>query len=140
MRHEAPMKMSGPTHNSIYSSTRSLTHNPTRSPTHNSTGNSTSISGWIFDLYPSPHGMTLWLIGPNQTRHRLIDRFAPVFYVSGPDAVLRRLRGEAARQPHALACRAAGYEYVRGLDLAGHAERLAEAQAQLALCQAGTAR
>ena len=51
--------------------------------------------------------MTLWLIGPNQTRHRLIDRFAPAFYVSGPDAVLRRLRGEAARQPHALACRAA---------------------------------
>ena len=50
--------------------------------------------------------MTLWLIDPNQTRHRLIDRFAPVFYVSGPDAVLRRLRGEAARQPHALACRA----------------------------------
>jgi DNA polymerase-2 len=49
--------------------------------------------------------MTLWLIGPNQTRHRLIDRFAPVFYVSGPDAVLRRLRAAAARQPHALACR-----------------------------------
>jgi DNA polymerase II len=50
--------------------------------------------------------MTLWLIDSNQTRHRLIDRFAPVFYVSGPDAVLRRLRGEAARQPHALVCRA----------------------------------
>jgi DNA polymerase-2 len=50
--------------------------------------------------------MTLWLIGPNQTRHRMIDRFTPAFYVSGPDAVLRRLRGEAARQPHALACRA----------------------------------
>ncbi len=63
------------------------------------------LQGWIFDLYPSPHGMTLWLIEPNQTRHRLIDRFAPVFYVSGPDAVLRRLHGEAARQPHALACR-----------------------------------
>ena len=50
--------------------------------------------------------MTLWLIDANQTRHRLIDRFTPVFYVSGPDAVLRRLRGEATRQPHALACRA----------------------------------
>jgi DNA polymerase II len=50
--------------------------------------------------------MTLWLIDPNQTRHRLIDRFAPAFYVSGPDAVLSRLRGETARQPHALACRA----------------------------------
>ena len=36
--------------------------------------------------------MKLWLIEPNQTRHLLIDRFAPVFYVSGPDAVLRRLR------------------------------------------------
>ena len=49
--------------------------------------------------------MKLWLIEPNQTRHRLIDRFAPVFYVSGPDAVLRRLHDEAARQPHALVCR-----------------------------------
>ena len=82
-----------------------LTRNPIRNLAQ--TGNSTSISGCLLDLYPSPHGMTLWLIGPNQTRHRLIDRFTPAFYVSGPDAVLRRLRGEAARQPHALACRAA---------------------------------
>ncbi len=50
--------------------------------------------------------MTLWLIEPNQKRHRLIDRFAPVFYVSGPEDVLRRLRDTVARQPHALACRA----------------------------------
>ncbi len=64
------------------------------------------LQGWIFDLYPSPQGMTLWLIEPNQTRHRLIDRFAPVFYASGPEAVLHRLRGEIARQPHALFCRA----------------------------------
>jgi DNA polymerase-2 len=63
------------------------------------------LQGHLFDLYPSPHGMTLWLIGPNQTRHQLIDRFAPLFYVSGPENILRRLRGEAARQPHALACR-----------------------------------
>ena len=51
--------------------------------------------------------MTLWLIDASQARHRLIDPFAPTFYVSGPDAVLRRLLAEAARQPHALACRAA---------------------------------
>jgi len=63
------------------------------------------VDGYLFDLYPSPHGMTLWLIDLNQTRHRLIDRFAPTFYVSGPDAVLRRLSAAAARQPHALACR-----------------------------------
>src|SRR5580700_5145996 len=96
MRPEAPTKMSSPTHNPTHSSTRSLTQ----------TSNSTSISGCLFDLYPSPHGMTLWLIEPNQTRHRLIDRFTPAFYVSGPGAVLRRLREAAARQPHALACRA----------------------------------
>jgi DNA polymerase elongation subunit (family B) len=49
--------------------------------------------------------MKLWLIEPNQKRHRLIDRFTPVFYVSGPDDVLRRLREAIARQPHALSCR-----------------------------------
>jgi DNA polymerase-2 len=49
--------------------------------------------------------MKLWLIEPNQTRHLLIDRFTPVFYVAGPDAVLRRLHDAVARQPHALACR-----------------------------------
>ncbi len=65
------------------------------------------LQGWIFDLYPSPQGMTLWLIETNQTRHRLIDRFVPVFYVSGPEDVLRRLRDAVARQPHALVCRAA---------------------------------
>jgi DNA polymerase II len=75
---------------------------PLKSPVKNS---QKIINGWIFDLYPSPHGMKLWLIEPDQTRHRLIDRFTPVFYVSGPDAVLRRLHDEAARQPHALTCR-----------------------------------
>ncbi len=89
MRLKSPVKISSPTHSS------SLTHS----------NGQTKINGWILDLYPSPHGMKLWLIEPNQTRHRLIDRFAPVFYVSGPDAVLGHLREEAARQPHALACR-----------------------------------
>ena len=62
------------------------------------------LEGHLFDLYPSSQGMTLWLIGPNRTRHRLIDRFAPVFYVSGPEEVLRRLHEAGARQPHALVC------------------------------------
>src|SRR5579863_4915846 len=70
MRPEAQTKMSSPTHNSTHSSIQ--------------TSSITSISGCLLDLYPSLHGMTLWLIGPNQTRHRLIDRFAPAFYVSGP--------------------------------------------------------
>jgi DNA polymerase-2 len=37
--------------------------------------------------------MTLWLIEPNQKRHRLIDRsFVPCFYVHGPGPRLSRLR------------------------------------------------
>jgi hypothetical protein len=39
------------------------------------------LSGWILDLYPSPQGMTLWLIEANHKRPRLIDRFTPSFYV-----------------------------------------------------------
>jgi DNA polymerase-2 len=35
--------------------------------------------------------MTLWLIEANQKRHRLIDRFAPAFYVRGLTASLKRL-------------------------------------------------
>jgi len=93
--------MSISTQNPVHTSSRNLARNLTQA------GNSTRVSGHLFDLYPSPQGMTLWLIDASQARHRLIDPFAPTFYVSGPDAVLRRLLAEAARQPHALACRAA---------------------------------
>src|SRR5258708_30864141 len=43
---------------------------------------------------------------PTQNSTRQLDHSTQAFYVSGPDAVLRRLRVAAARQPHALACRA----------------------------------
>jgi len=49
------------------------------------------LTGWIFDLYPKPRGMTLWLTERNQKRHRLIDSFSPTFYVFGPPNGLRRL-------------------------------------------------
>ncbi len=90
----APTNMSNNNGNSVQMQTSS----PQRPP-------STRLDGWIFDLYPSPHGMRLWLIEPNQKRHRLTDRFAPVFYVSGPEGVLRRLSAAIARQPHAISCR-----------------------------------
>jgi len=55
------------------------------------------ISGWILDLYPSPAGMTLWLIQPNQKRLRLIDpSFHPRFYVQGAEPRLRQLGLELA--------------------------------------------
>lgn len=61
--------------------------------------------GWILDLYPSPQGMTLWIIEPNQRRHRLIDRFAPAFYVRGLPASLKRLEQALQRFATDVACR-----------------------------------
>jgi DNA polymerase-2 len=98
---EALAKMSNPAH--IPGQTPA--GNSTRASNVPRSSSATRLSGWILDLYPSLHGMKLWLIEPNQKRHRLIDRFTPVFYASGPDAVLRRLREAIARQPHALSCR-----------------------------------
>ena len=47
------------------------------------------VKGWILDLYPSPEGMTLWLVEPDGTHRHLIDRrFTPSFYVQGPEARL----------------------------------------------------
>ena len=63
------------------------------------------LQGWIFDLYPSPQGMKLWLIEPNQKRHLLIDRFAPSFYAAGSRESLRRLQAALATRGRGIACR-----------------------------------
>jgi DNA polymerase-2 len=48
--------------------------------------------------------MTLWLIEANQKRHRLIDRFAPRFYVRGLPASLKRLEQALQRFSADVAC------------------------------------
>jgi len=63
------------------------------------------LQGWIFDLYPSPQGMTLWLIEANQKRHRLIDRFTAAFYVRGLPESLKRLEQALKRFVADGACR-----------------------------------
>src|ERR1700732_3526874 len=63
------------------------------------------LQGWIFDLYPSPQGMKLWLIEPNQKRHLLIDRFAPSFYAAGPSESLRHLQTALSARGRGIACR-----------------------------------
>src|SRR5216684_2930543 len=62
------------------------------------------LQGWIFDLYPSPQGMKLWLIEPNQKRHLLIDRFAPSFYAAGSRESLRHLQAALATRGSGIAC------------------------------------
>lgn len=49
--------------------------------------------------------MKLWLIDPNQKRHRLIDRFSPAFYVSAKMDALRRLQNALNVKSRHLECR-----------------------------------
>src|SRR5260370_7212456 len=58
--------------------------------------------GWLLDLYPTPQGMTLWLMDREQNRRLLIDRFAPSFYVHGPAANLQRLPQALGSKPPAV--------------------------------------
>jgi DNA polymerase elongation subunit (family B) len=39
------------------------------------------ITGWLFDIYPSEHGMTLWFIDTEGRKHRAYDRFTPSCYL-----------------------------------------------------------
>jgi len=49
--------------------------------------------------------MTLWLIEANRKRHRLIDRFAPGFYVRGLPASVKRLEQALQQFSADVACR-----------------------------------
>lgn len=45
--------------------------------------NVTEHTGWLFDLYPRADQMVLWFITDQGRRLRLLDPFAPEFYVAG---------------------------------------------------------
>lgn len=55
------------------------------------------LRGWIFDTYPTPGGMVVWIVDEAGTSHRLVDPFQPRFYAAGPAAPLRRLAADLAR-------------------------------------------
>jgi DNA polymerase-2 len=40
-----------------------------------------TIRGWLFDLYPTPEGITLWLVDEDGNKHCCRDRFTPAFYL-----------------------------------------------------------
>jgi DNA polymerase II len=41
------------------------------------------LTGWLLDTYPVYVGMAVWLLADNGVRHRLIDPYAPAFYLAG---------------------------------------------------------
>jgi DNA polymerase II len=55
------------------------------------------LTGWIFDIYPTPGGMTVWVVDAAGQSHRLLDPFRPSFYAAGPVAALLQIARELAR-------------------------------------------
>ena len=45
-----------------------------------------TITGWLFDLYPSREGITLWLVDRDGAKYRCHDGFDPWFYMHIPEA------------------------------------------------------
>src|SRR3990172_7171209 len=53
-----------------------------------------SLSAWLFDVYPSGAGMIVWLLDEAGRMHALHDDdFTPCFYVRGPEDELAALTG-----------------------------------------------
>ncbi len=42
---------------------------------------SSTVTAWLFDLYPSPHGLTFWLVDEEGRKHCCFREYAPVFYM-----------------------------------------------------------
>ncbi|MDD5629690.1 MAG: DNA polymerase domain-containing protein [Elusimicrobia bacterium] len=46
------------------------------------------LEGWIFDAYPEPEGMRVWVIDGRGEHHDFLDAWSPCFYISGGKAEL----------------------------------------------------
>lgn len=58
----------------------------------NSSRNPSPIKGWILDVYPSgPSQVTVWIIGENGERVKLVDHYVHKIYVSGSQQALEEL-------------------------------------------------
>ena len=59
----------------------------------------TRLTGWLFDVYPSPRGVTLWMIDQNGNKHRCHRRFHPHFFLHLNDAETKRAELLGTRSP-----------------------------------------
>jgi len=57
------------------------------------------ITAWLFDLYPSPHGLTVWLIDGSGRRYRCTVPFAPSLYMRIAENELPAVAALTARFP-----------------------------------------
>jgi len=59
--------------------------------------NRRTITGWLFDLYPSEHGITFWLVERSGRNHRCWAPFIPYFYLHVSKSEMQRVE-TAVRQ------------------------------------------
>jgi DNA polymerase elongation subunit (family B) len=50
-----------------------------------------TVSGWLFDIYPSSQGITLWFVDQEGRHHDAYDRFVPSFYMHVDGAAAQRV-------------------------------------------------
>jgi len=58
-----------------------------------------TLTGWLFDCYPSSRGITLWFIDENGEKHRCFRKFTPSFFLHLTASDIRRAEVLAERCP-----------------------------------------
>lgn len=57
------------------------------------------MTGWLFDVYPNHHGVTLWLIDEGGLKYRLTRKFTPSFFLQLNEPDRRRAERLALQCP-----------------------------------------
>lgn len=93
--------------------------------------NRTTFTAWLFDLYPQGDSMILWFLAEDGRRVRLVEPFAPSFYVDvtstlrpGATSGAGECGGAAQRYEQRRGQLRAALERCAGLELIGTTERL----------------
>lgn len=63
---------------------------------------SSTITGWLFDVYPSAHGVTLWFIDRSGGKHRCFRPFRPSFFLYLKNGDVQRAEFLATRCPYPI--------------------------------------
>jgi len=58
-----------------------------------------TVNGWLFDLYPSEKGITLWFIDRSGMKHCCFRRYRPSFFLHVNDSDAKRIAALSARSP-----------------------------------------
>src|SRR5262245_56826823 len=58
-----------------------------------------AITGWLFDLYPSSNGLTVWLVDREGDKHCCAVQYVPAFFMHVTDAEARQVEAIVAVFP-----------------------------------------